>query len=195
LSTQQAPPVEVVERQIPVVGGRYQVRMKNKGKDIYLEDFLKEALKTRKLTFSRFYLMDEHPWGLHLAPSLTQALDWFRGRKLPRDGYLSIAWGDDLTYICGFCEEKHTEPLLVTQVEKVALTGDFPFPWEIDGWRVSEIATAKMGKGHPGKIIGLHKTIPIIKWHTNKDKYICRRCADRFKAMDRQDKMAGYAIF
>jgi hypothetical protein len=195
LGPKQAPPLEVVERKIPIVLGRYQVRVKNQGRDIYLEEFLREALKTKNLLFGRFYLMDEHPWGLHFAPTLEQAIDWFRGRKFPHDGYLSISWGQDLTYICGFCEDKNTEPLQVTKIEKVVLIGDFPFPWEIDGWRVSEIETEKMGKGNPSKIIGLHKTYPIIKWHTNKDKYICQRCADRFKEIGREEKMAGYAIF
>jgi len=195
LGTKQAPPPEVVERKIPIVSGRYQVRVKNQGRDIYLEEFLREALKTKNLIFGRFYLMDEHPWGLHLAPTLEQAIEWFRGRKFPHDGYLSISWGEYLSYICGFCEDKNTEPLQVTKVEKVILIGDFPFPWEIDGWRVSEIETEKMGNGNPSKIIGLHKTYPIIKWHTNKDKYICQRCADRFKKIGREEKMAGYAIF
>lgn len=191
----QAMPLAVMERTIPIVVGRYQVRVKNKGKDIYLEDFIKEGLKRKNLAFGRFYLMDEQPWGLHFAPTLEQAIDWFRGKNNPRDGYLSIAWGQYLTYMCGFCEDQNTEPLQVTTVEKVGLVGDFPFPWKIDGWRVSEIETEKMGKGNPSKIIGLHKTYPIIKWHTKKDKYICRRCADRFKEIDQEAKMAGYAIF
>jgi hypothetical protein len=191
----QAPPHEVAEHKIPIVLGRYQVRVKHQGRDIYLEEFLREALKTKNLLFGRFYLMDEHPWGLHFAPTLVQAIDWFRGRNLPRDGYLSISWGRYLTYICGFCEDKLTEPLQVTKVEKVVLFGDFPFPFAIDGWRVSEIDTETMGTGNPHKIIGLHKTYPIIKWHTHKNKYICQRCAHRLQEIDQAEKMAGYAIF
>jgi hypothetical protein len=191
----QAAPVEVAEHQIPIVSGRYQVRVKHQGRDIYLEEFLREALKTRSLLFGRFYLMDEHPWGLHFAPTLLQAIDWFRGRNLPRDGYLSISWGRYLTYICGFCENKHTEPLQVTKVEKVVLSGDLPFAFAIDGWRVSEIATDTMGAGNPHKIIGLHKTYPIIKWHTQKNKYICQHCAQRLQEIDQAEKIAGYAVF
>lgn len=151
--------------------------------------------KLKNLLFSRFYLVEEHPWGLHFAPTLEKALDWFTGRKLPNGGYLSIAWGQNLTYICGFCEYKKTEPLQVTKVEKFILSGDSLFHREIEGWRVSEIETEEMGKGNFSKIIGLNKTYPIIKWHSGKNKIICQRCADRFKEIGREEEVTGYAIF
>jgi len=192
--TKGIPPFELVEKKISVELGRHQVRVKNLGKDIYLEDFLQDARKPKNLIVSRFYLVKEHPWGLHFAPTLEKALDWFIGRQIPHDGYLSISWGENLTYICGFCENKKTEPLHVIKVEKVILSGDSPFHWEIEGWRVSEVETEKMGKGSPGKIIGL-KTYPIIKWYSGKINYICQPCADQLKAIGREDKLTDYVIF
>ncbi len=188
------PPFELVEQKISVEFGRHQVRVKNLGKDVSLEEFLQDARKPERLTISRFYLSKEHPWGLHFAPTIEQALDWFTGRKMPRDGYSSISWGKNVTYICGFCEKKKTEPLRVTKVEKVILSGDLPFHWEIEGWRVNEVETEKLGKGRPGKIMGLN-TYPIIKWYSGKINYICQPCADRLKAIGREDKLTDYAIF
>jgi hypothetical protein len=192
--TKGIPPIELVEKKISVEFGRYQVKVKNLGKDIYLEDFLQNARSPKNLKISRFYLVKEHPWGLHFAPTLKKALDWFIGRKTPHDGYSSISWGKNFKYICGFCEDKKNEPLHVTKVEKVILSGDLPFHWEIEGWRVSEVETEKMGKGRPGKIIGL-KTYPIIKWYSGKINSICQSCADQLKLIDREDKLSGYAIF
>ena len=188
------PPLELVEQKISVEFGRHQVRVKALGKNICLEDCLQDARNPNNLTISRFYLVKEHPWGLHFAPTLEKALDWFKGRKIPDEGYLSISWGKNVTYICGFCENKKTEPLHVTKVEKVILSGDLPFHWEIEGWRVSEVETEKMGKGRPSKIVGL-KTYPIIKWYSGKNYYICQPCADRLKAIGQEDKLTDYAIF
>ena len=188
------PPFELVEQKISVEFGRHQVRVKNLGKDMYLEDFLGAGRKLKNLLFSRFYLVKEHPWGLHFAPTLEKALDWFIGREIPHDGYLSISWGKNVTHICSFCENKKTEPLHVTKVEKVILSGDLPFHWEIEGWRVSEVETEKMGKGRPSKIIGF-KTYPVIKWYSEKTYYICQPCGDQLKAIGKEDKLAHYAIF
>lgn len=195
LSGKKAPHPELLERKIPIVLGRYQVRVKDMGREMYLENFLSVRRKSKNLSFSRFYLVDEHPLGLHFAPTLEKALDWFTGRKLPKDGYLSIAWGKNLTYICGVCEYKKTEPLQVTKVDNIILSGNSPFPWEIEGWRVSEIENEVMGKGNPSKIIEINKMYPVIKWHSGKNKYICQRCADRFKEIGREEEVMGYAIF
>lgn len=192
--TNGMPPLEVVEQKISVEFGRHQVRVKVLGKDIYLEDCLRNARNPNNLNISRFYLVKEHPWGLHFAPTLEKALDWFKGRKTPNDGYLSISWGKNVTHICGFCEHKKTEPLHVTKVEKVILSGDLPFHWEIEGWRVSEVETEKMKRGCPIKIIGL-KTYPRIKWCSEKNYYICQSCADRLKAIGQEDKLTDYIIF
>ena len=185
----------VVEREIPIVLGRYQVRMKDMGREIYLENFLRSLRKPKDYVFSRFYLVDEHPLGLQFAPTLEKALDWFKGTKYPKDGYLSIAWGENLTYTCGFCDHKNTEPFQVTKVEKVILSGHSPFPWKMEGWRVSEVEAESMGKGNPSKIIELTKTYPVIKWHSGRNKYICRRCADQFKEISREEEVTDYAIF
>jgi hypothetical protein len=143
LKTTKIPHFELEEQKISVQFGRHQVRVKTLGKDMYLEKCLHDASNFKKLIISRFYLVREHPWGLHLAPTLKKALDWFIGSEIPRDGYLSISWGKDITYICGYCENKKTEPLYVTKVEKVILSGDIPFNWEIEGWRVSEVKKKK----------------------------------------------------
>ena len=195
LSGKKTPHPELVERKIPIVLGRYQVRVKHLGREMYLENFLGAGRKPKNLLFSRFHLVDENPFGLHFAPTFEEALDWFTGRKLPNDGYLSIVWGQNLTCICGFCEYKKTEPLQVTKVEKLILSGNSPFPWEIEGWRVSEIETEEMGKGNPSKIIEITKIYPVIKWHSGKNKYICQRCADQFMKIGRKEELTGYAIF
>jgi hypothetical protein len=96
LKTIGKPPFEVEEQKIPVEFGRNQVRVKVKGKDVYLEKCLYDERQFKKLKIKRFYLVSEHPWGLHFAPTLGEALDWFTGRKEPKDGYLSISWGKKL---------------------------------------------------------------------------------------------------
>jgi hypothetical protein len=192
--TNGMPSLEVVEQMISLEFGRHQVRVKALGKDTYLEDCLRAARNPNNLNISRFYLVKEHPWGLHFAPTLKKALDWFKGSKIPRDGYSSISWGKNVTYICGFCENKKTEALHITKVEKVILSSELPFHCEVEGWRVSEVETEKMGKGRPSKIIGL-KTYPTIKWYSEKLYYICQPCADRLKAIGQEDKLAHYVIF
>jgi hypothetical protein len=82
----------------------------------------------------------------------------------------------------------------VSKVKKVILSGDVPFHWEIEGWRVSEVETEEMGKGKPGKASGL-KTMPIVNWYSGKNSYLCQRCAHRLKAIGQEDKMTEYAIF
>jgi hypothetical protein len=193
-SAKPKPPLEMVEQEISVEFGRHQVRVKALGKDIYLEDYLRYARKPNNVDISRFYLVKEHPWGLHFAPTIEKALDWFTGREKPHDGYSSISWGKNVTYICGFCENKKNEPLHVIKVEKVILSIDLPFHWEFEGWRVSEVETEKMGKVRPSKIVGL-KTYPIIKWYSEKIYYICQPCADQFKAIGQEDKLTHYVIF
>lgn len=194
LKTTNRPPFEVEEQRISVEFGQRQVRVKTQGKDVYLEKCLQEAGKFKNVIINRFYLVKEHPWGLHLAPTLEKALDWFIGTKSPRDGYLSISWGKNIVYLCAFCDNNKTEPLHVTKVQKVILSGDVPFQYEIEGWRVSEVETKEMGKGTPDKLSGL-KTIPIIKWYSGKFNYLCQRCADRLKAIGQEDKSSDYSIF
>jgi hypothetical protein len=186
--------VELVERKIPLEFGQHKVRVMACGKNIHMEDCLRDIRNPNNLTISRFYLVEEHPYGLHFAPTLEKAIDWFTGRKMPCDGKSSISWGKNVTHICAFCENKKTEPLQVTKIEKVILEGDLPFHWEIEGWRVSEVETAKMGKGHPSKIVGF-KTYPVIKWHSKKNYHICQPCADRLKGSAKEDKLTDFAIF
>jgi hypothetical protein len=188
------PPFEVEEQKISMEFGKHQVRVKVLGKDVYLEKCLEDERRFKKLKISRFYLVSEHPWGLHFAPTLEKALDWFTGRREPDDGYLSISWGKDITYTCSYCENKKTEPLNVTKVQKAILSGDAPFHWEIEGWRVSEVETEEMGKGKPSKVSSL-KTFPIVTWYSKKNDYICQRCADRLKAIGQEDKLSDYSIF
>jgi hypothetical protein len=187
-------PFALEEKRFPVEFGHQQVRVKSLGKDIFLEDCLHHASKSKDLKITRFYLVNEHPWGLHYAPTLEKALDWFRGKSVPNDGYLSIFWGKNFSYKCSRCESKKTEPLEVTKIEKLILSGNLPFHWEIEGWRVSEVETKEMGRGCPGKISGL-KTLPIIKWYSGKIDYLCQRCADRLKILGQEAKYTDYAIF
>jgi hypothetical protein len=195
LRAKEVPHPELVERKIPIVLGRYQVRVKDLGREMYLEDFLSEGRKPKNKLISRFYLADEQPWGLHFAPTLEKALDWFTGEKRPNDGYLSIAWGQYLTYICSFCKCNKTQSLKVRKVEKVLLSCNSPFHWEIEGYRVSEIETDIMGKGNPSKLIKCNKIYPIVKWHSGKYEFICQRCADRFEEIGREEEIVDYAIF
>jgi hypothetical protein len=194
LKITKIPPFALEEKRISVEFGQRQVRVKTMGKDMYLEKCLQAAGKLKNVKISRFYLVNEHPWGLHLAPTLEKALDWFIGKKSPNDGYLSISWGKDITHLCDLCGNNKTEPLHVTKVQKVILSGDVPFQYEIEGWRVSEVETKKMGKGTPAKLIGL-KTIPIVKWYSRNNLYLCQRCADRLKAIGQEDKLSGHSIF
>lgn len=187
-------PFELEEQRILVEFGQRQVRVKTLGQDVYLEKCLQAVDTLKNVKISRFYLVNEHPWGLHLAPTLEKSLDWFIGKKSPNDGYLSIAWGKDITYQCDLCENNKTETLHVTKVQKIILSGEVPFQYEIEGWRVSEVETEKMGKGIPAKLSGL-KTIPIITWYSGKNHYLCQRCADRLKAIGQEDKLSDHAIF
>lgn len=84
------PTWEIVEKQLSIDHQKYQVRIKKGGGELYTEDFFRAAKKPRDLTFNRFLLLNEKPPKPHFAPSLQEAVDWFTGRKHPKDGYLSI---------------------------------------------------------------------------------------------------------
>ncbi len=194
LKSNKTPPFELEEQRITVEFGQRQVRVKTLGQDVLLEKCLEAAGTLKNVKISRFYLVNELPWGLHLAPTLEKSLDWFVGKKNPNDGYLSISWGKDIMYQCELCENNKTEPLHITKVQKVILSGEVPFKYEIEGWRVSEVETDKIGNGVPRKLSGL-KTIPIIKWYLVNNHYLCQRCADRLKSIGQKDKLSDYTIF
>ncbi len=189
------PQVEVVENKLCTDVTRYQVRVRKHGQEMYAEELFRLAVKPKDLQFGRFYLLNENPPMLHFAPSLDQALSWFRGRDLPKDGYYNIFWGDKLTYHCSFCTNQTKEPLTIAKVEQLTVFTNVPVFKEIMGWRVVEVATDLMGRGIPSKIMDLFKTKPVVKWHSGKNKYICEVCAQKLREMGQEADLEEYQIF
>ena len=81
---------EVIEDSLSTDLNRYQVRVRKYGREIYAEELFQDAIKPKDLTFGRFYLLNENPPKLHFAPSQEKAVNWFKGRDLPKDGYYNI---------------------------------------------------------------------------------------------------------
>ena len=174
---------------------RYQVRVRKHGKEMYAEELFQTATKPKDLQFGRFYLLNENPPKLHFAPSLDQALSWFRGRDLPKDGYYNIFWGERITFQCGACQKEARQPLTISKVERLSVYTDIPIHMEIVGWRVIEVAADLMGTGVPSKILDVFKTKPVITWDSGKNKYICKDCAQRLRELGREAELEEYAIF
>jgi hypothetical protein len=152
------PTYEIVENHLSIDDQRYQVRIKKEGRELYVEDLFKTAARPEDLTFGRFFLLNENPPKPYFAPSLPQALDWFTGRKQPKDGYNTIWWGDRFTYECAICKAKRVVPLRITRVERLTVVSDIPTHREIVGFRVVEVESAA-GKGFYQKSRG-YKTLP-----------------------------------
>ncbi len=191
----EKPQFEVVENKLCTDLTRYQVRVRKHGQEMYAEELFQTAAKPKDLQFGRFYLLNENPPKLHFAPSLDQALSWFRGRDLPKDGYYNIFWGEGITFQCGACQKEAREPLAISKVERLSVYADIPIHMEIVGWRVIEVAADLMGTGVPSKILDVFKTKPIIIWDSGKNKYICKDCAQRLREMGREAELEEYAIF
>ena len=191
----EEPPFEIVENNISTDVTRYQVRVRKHGQEMYAEELFQAAAKPKDLIFGRFYLLNENPPKLHFAPTLEQAVNWFKGRNLPKDGYYNIFWGEEVTFQCSVCQKETSQPLNITKVEQLKVNTSVPMYMEIVGWRVIECACDLMGPGIPSKILDMFKTKPIIKWFNPKNKYMCEGCAHRLMTMGRQEELEEFVVF
>jgi hypothetical protein len=191
----QKPTYEIVERRLSLDHQKYQVRIKKGGRELYAEELFQGAATPGDLTFSRFFLLHENPPKPHFAPSLTEAVDWFTGRKYPKDGYNTIWWGDRVTYECALCRVKRLVPLGITQVERLTVASAIPTPREIVGWRVVEVESALTGKGIPTKKLDVYKTVPVIKWREFPNRYLCGPCARKLAEVGRGSEAADAFVF
>jgi hypothetical protein len=189
------PQFEVVENRLCTDLTKYQVRVRKHGQEMYAEELFQAATKPKHLQFVRFFLLNENPPKLHFAPSLEEAIDWFKGRHLPKDGYLNIFWGKEVSFQCSICRKEATAPLSITKVEQLSVYTNVPILMEIVGWRVIEVASDLMGSGMPSKILHMFKTKPIIKWFNPEPKFICGGCAHRLTESGRQAELEDYVIF
>jgi hypothetical protein len=191
----EEPTWEIVEKQLSVDHQRYQIRIKKGGRELYAEDLFQAAKTPRDLGFSRFFRLNENPPKPHFAASLQEAIDWFNGRKHPKDGYNTIWWGDRFTYECAICQAKRVVGLRITQVERLTVTSAIPTPREIVGWRVVEVESELTGKGIPTKKIDDFKTVPVVKWHEFPTRYLCGTCARKLAEVGRESEAAEAYIF
>jgi hypothetical protein len=189
------PQFEVVENRLCTDLTKYQVRVRKHGQEMYAEELFHAATKPKDLQFVRFFLLNENPPKLHFAPSLEEAINWFKGRRLPKDGYLNIFWGKEVSFQCSICRKEATAPLSITKVEQLSVYTNVPILMEITGWRVIEVASDLMGSGMPSKILHMFKTKPIIKWFNPEPKFICGGCAHRLTESGRQAELEDYVIF
>jgi hypothetical protein len=189
------PTYEIVARHWSIDEHRYQVRVKKAGREFYAEDLFQAGANPKDLNFSRFFLLNEKPPLPHFAPSLRQAVDWFLGRRLPKDGYNSIWWGDRVRYECAICKTRREMPLRITRVESLALATVIPSPREIVGWRVVEVESEWTGKGAPTKRLDDYKTVPVIKWDQFPNRYLCGNCARNLTALGREAELSDYFVF
>ncbi|MGO8762306.1 MAG: hypothetical protein ACLP2P_10450 [Desulfobaccales bacterium] len=189
------PTYKIVEKHLSIDDRRYQVRIKKGGRELYVEDLFQMAKMPGDLAFGRFFLLDEKPPKPHFAPSLKEAVDWFRGRDHPRDGYDTIWWGDQVTYECSVCKASRTMPLRITQVERLAVGRMIPQPMQIVGWRVAEVESDLTGKGIPTRRLEANKLKPIVIWYDVPNRYLCRSCAQNMTAAGRPPDPADYFVF
>lgn len=191
----EEPTWEIVERHLSIDSHRYKVRVKKGGREFYAEEHFQGAQNPDDLTFSRFFILEEKPVLPHFAPSIQEAVDWFRGRKHPNDGYLTIWWGDRFTYECAICQAKREVPLRITQVERLTVASAIPTPREIVGWRVVEVESELTGKGIPTKKLDVFKTSPVVKWHQFSNRYLCGDCARKLVEVGRGSEALDAFVF
>ena len=189
------PTWEIVETHLSVDHQKYQVRVKKGGRELYAEDFFQAAKTPGDLAFSRFFLLNENPPKPHFPSSLQAAVDWFNGRKRPKDGYNTIWWGDRFTYECAICQARRVVPLRITQVERLTVASAIPTPREIVGWRVVEVESELTGKGIPTKKLDEYKTRPVVKWHEFPNRYLCGNCARKLAEVGRESEAAEAFVF
>jgi len=189
------PTWEIVETQLSLDQQKYQVRVKKGGRELYAEDFFQAAKTPGDLAFSRFFLLHEKPPKPHFSSSLQGALDWFTGRKRPKDGYNTIWWGNRFTYECAVCQARRVVPLRITQVERLKVMSAIPTPREIVGWRVAEVESELTGKGIPTKKLDQYKTCPVVKWHAYPNRYLCADCARKLDEVGRGAEVEESFVF
>ena len=189
------PQFEVVENRLCTDLTRYQVRVRKHGQEMYVEELFQAATKPNDLQFTRFFLLNENPPKLHFAPSLKETINWFKGRRLPKDGFPNIFWGEKVSFHCSICRKETTTPIFITKVEQLSVYTNVPILMEIAGWRVIEVASDLMGSGMPSKILYMFKVKPIIKWFNPEPKFICGGCAHGLTERGRQAELEDYVIF
>jgi hypothetical protein len=194
-SPPEEPTYKIVENHLSIDDQRYQVRIKKEGRECYVEDLFQTAHKPEDLTFGRFFLVNEKPPKPHFAPSLKEAVDWFRGTDHPRDGYDTIWWGDQVTYECSVCKARRTMPLRITQVERLVVDRKIPQPMQIIGWRVAEVESQLTGQGIPTRRLEDNKLKTIIIWRQVPNRYLCRMCAQKKTAAGRPPDPEDYFVF
>ena len=132
---------EIVETHLAIADRPYQVAVKKGQGELYAERLFQVAKNPLDLTFSRFLLLQEDPPKPHFAPSVKEAVSWFLGRNLPKDGYGHIWWGDKFAFKCATCQARREVPLKITTVEHMTVSTDIPHSLAIEGWRVIEVET------------------------------------------------------
>ncbi|MGD0218038.1 MAG: hypothetical protein ABSC45_11100 [Desulfobaccales bacterium] len=189
------PQFEVVENRLCTDLTRFKVRVRRGGQEMYAEDLFQAATKPQDLQFGRFFLLNETPPKVHFAPSLDEAIYWFEGRRLPKDGFPSVFWGEKVSFSCSICRKEGATPIAITKVEQLSVYTNIPIFREILGWRVLEVASDLLGPGIPTKILYMFKTQPIIKWSNPETKFLCRGCARQLTEQGRQAELEGYVTF
>jgi hypothetical protein len=191
----EEPTYKIVEKHLSIDNRRYQVRIRKGGREFYVEDLFQTAETPGDLTFGRFILLDEKPPKPHFAPSLKEAIDWFRGTDHPRNGYDTIWWGDQVTYECSVCKACRKAPLRISQVERLVVASTIPQPMQIIGWRVAEVESPLTGLGIPTRRLEDNKLKTIFVWHQTPNRYLCRMCARKKTAAGRPPDPDEYFVF
>ncbi len=186
---------EIVETHLALADHRYQVAIKKNKGELYAENLFQAAKSPLDLTFNRFLLLQENPPKPHFAPSVEEAVDWFQGRNLSKDGYGHIWWGDKLVSKCAICQTRRELPLRITAVEHMTVATVIPHPQSIEGWRVIEVETGITGKGTPTKKMDVYITVPTITWHQGPNQFLCRKCSENLAAVGRGSEVANYFVF
>lgn len=188
-------PFEVVERKICLDKPVSSLWIRVKGTELNAHEFFESSIKTKDQPFSRFYLIQGDPLKTHFAPSLEQAISWFKGKSAPRDCFGNIFWGDNVKYSCKLCKVKKQFHLEITKVEKIILYRNFPDYRELIGWRIIEVKNDFLGTGVPTKYIRLNWTIPVIKWDSDIKQYLCQQCATKLVNLGSEEELADCVIF
>jgi hypothetical protein len=193
-SKTEEPPFEIVERQISLDDTRHKIIIRVNGRELFAEDFFRASLEDKDYSFGRFYINNEGLPNTHFAPTLEQAISWFRGRNAPNDGYGTIVWGETVTYRCKICGQAIEFPLRVTNLEKLTVYTILPKDRQIVGWRIVEVENQLLGKGIPTKILEMFKTHPIVKWESGLKIYIHQSCGEKLMALGKGEQLADYLI-
>jgi hypothetical protein len=194
-SLKEEPAFEILQRPVSLDKPQKTAWVKIRGREVSARELLLRSARGRHIVFSRFYLSHGDPVKTHYAPSLEQAVNWFRGKGLPRDGYGNIYWGSSVVYACRLCQAKKEFRLNISKVEKVVLHINFPEYRDLIGWRVIEVSNDQLGKGIPTRVIRMDKTVPVIEWYFEKNQYLCQRCAQKLAELGRGQEIEDYMLF